>query len=344
VLASHLANPRLLPGMLQIAETDGAIQGCVLVRPSRIQIDGAILECGIMTVAPANLDPDLLEPLLAGCLAALVDTGATLVFVEGLAHSLAQFGLATYRYHTELSLPTILPTLRPYLRPVTAADHDDIAALYDATYRLLPYSELRSPADWRSWPMIGTAFACEDGRGWVIGYLLLSDQRVIEAGAADAGAARMLIAALAGAASWLHLPMAHPITQAALHMGGELHIRASQPQEHAPLAGVLDLAGIFAQLLPVCERRLAGSRYDRWSGTLGIAMHHEQIVLVFTNGQAMLLSGTNASDVWLRRVSLGGLAQLLLGYRSCADLRATRDLACDDTALGLLDVLFPIMT
>jgi hypothetical protein len=73
-------------------------------------------------------------------------------------------------------------------------------------------------------------------------------------------------------------------------------------------------------------------------------MHHEQIVLVFTNGQAMLLSGTNASDVWLRRVSLGGLAQLLLGYRSCADLRATRDLACDDTALGLLDVLFPIMT
>ena len=37
------------------------------------------------------------------------------------------------------------------------------------------------------------------------------------------------------------------------------------------------------------------------------------------------------------------LAQLLLAYRAAADLRATGGLACDDTALGLIDALFPAL-
>ncbi len=353
LLAAHLNNPRLLPGMLQIAETDGQIRACALARPMRTQLASAILECAMLTVVPADLRDELLESLLAGCLVALADVGATVIFAQGAAQIYVEFGLATYRYQIDISLPTASAgrhgvSNRPmrHLRPATVDDHDDIAALYAASYRTISYSEVRSPADWRSWPIVGAALVCEDARGRVVGYVLIHDDSVVEAGAADAGAARALIAVLTDATSaapgW-HLPIAHIVTQAALHIGGEVHIRASQPHESVSLAGVLDVVGAFTQLLPVFAQRLAGSRYERWSGMLGIALQHEQVTLAFADGQATVLPGSNASNLWLRRVSLGGLAQLLLGYRSCADLRATGELDYADTALGLLDVLFPIM-
>jgi hypothetical protein len=47
-------------------------------------------------------------------------------------------------------------------------------------------------------------------------------------------------------------------------------------------------------------------------------------------------------DVLVGVGALGALAQLLLGYRSAADLRATGGIACEPTAFGLLDALFPV--
>jgi hypothetical protein len=56
-----------------------------------------------------------------------------------------------------------------------------------------------------------------------------------------------------------------------------------------------------------------------------------------------VIDGSRPADLRLRQVTLPGLAQLLLGYRAAADLRASGDLACDDSALGLLDALFPVV-
>ena len=56
-----------------------------------------------------------------------------------------------------------------------------------------------------------------------------------------------------------------------------------------------------------------------------------------------MIDGSRPADLRLRQITLPALAQLCLGYRAAADLRATGGLACDDSALGLLDALFPVV-
>jgi hypothetical protein len=69
----------------------------------------------------------------------------------------------------------------------------------------------------------------------------------------------------------------------------------------------------------------------------------ERITLAFAEGRATVIDGSRPADLRLRQITLPALAQLCLGYRVAADLRATGGLACDDSALGLLDVLFPAL-
>ena len=174
---------------------------------------------------------------------------------------------------------------------------------------------------------------------------------VSEAAAADEGTAREL---LAGLRSWaagqgsarieLLLPAEHRLAQVALHAGGTLALQAYAGDQPAPLAGVVDLLGVLAALAPELERRLAQSRYAAWEGNLRIETADERLSLVFAGGRVEVIDGTRPADLRLRKADLAALAQLLLGYRAAADLRATGGLACDDTALGLVDALFPALT
>lgn len=345
LLESHLLNPRHLPGMIQVIEQHNRLIACALVRPIRIQIGAALLECAVLTVAPADLEATMLEPLLVACFPALGDSDTTLLITQGASRSLAPLGFAAYRHQTRTVLPQLSPAGGIALRPATSADAADIAALYDATYRSLPYAERRSPADWQSWRLGGLVYVHADRLGRVLGYVQLLGKWVTEAGAADAGVARLLLAALTNELrlQGLAIPVAHPLTQVALQVGAHLSMQTAAPQQAAALAGILDLAGMLTQLLPELEQRLASSRYRGWSGTIGIALEHGPAALQFTRGAATVVHEPTASDVWLRQVSLAGLVQLLLGYRSAADLRATYELACEDTALGLLDALFPLI-
>jgi hypothetical protein len=127
-------------------------------------------------------------------------------------------------------------------------------------------------------------------------------------------------------------------------MGGAALIRATpQDAEDAALAGVVDLPALLEALAPELERRLARSRYAGWSGNLRLEIETERITLAFDAGHATMIDGSRPADLRLRQVALPALAQLLLGYRAAADLRATAGLACDDTALGLIDALFPVI-
>jgi hypothetical protein len=132
----------------------------------------------------------------------------------------------------------------------------------------------------------------------------------------------------------------HPVAQAALHLGGEGRLSAA---DQTTLAGVVDLPMLLAALAPELEQRLAGSRYTGWSGNLRVEIATERITLALEAGRATIIDGSRPADLRLRNVALPALAQLLLGYRATADLRATGGLACDDSALGLLDALFPVV-
>jgi hypothetical protein len=279
------------------------------------------------------------------------------------------FGFARYTFSAAVELEVGgLGEVEGSLRPTSAADLDDLAALYSTSYRDQPLAEARAMPDWRAWLAEDHAgLALEDTRGRVIAYAAITtnDQRpttngdtsvigrwslvVAEAAVADAGAARALIAALAAQAQargmrklTLRLAPAHIVAQAALHLGGSARIAATpEVTGHTALAGVVDLPAMLETLAPEFERRLAASRYASWSGNLRVEIETERITLAFESGRVAVIDGSRPADVRLRQVTLPGLAQLCLGYRAAADLRATGGLACDDSALGLIDALFP---
>jgi hypothetical protein len=133
----------------------------------------------------------------------------------------------------------------------------------------------------------------------------------------------------------------HLVVRAALQLGAELRLRVFDAGETTPLAGILDLAACLEQLAPELEQRLVASRYATWSGAVQLELGRARIGLEVRAGRIFVSRGAAPAALYLQRIQPGGAAQLLLGYRSVADLRATGALDCDDTALGLLDSLFP---
>jgi hypothetical protein len=135
----------------------------------------------------------------------------------------------------------------------------------------------------------------------------------------------------------------HAVAQAALQLSGHIELAAPEPSSHTPLAGVVDLPLMLEMLSHEFERRLARSRYAGWSGNLRVELETERITLALAEGRVEVIDGSRPADLRLRQVALPALAQLCLGYRAAADLRATGGLSCDDSALGLLDALFPVV-
>jgi hypothetical protein len=370
-LDRHLARPRYRSALTRIAERDGAIVGCALLAHRRLKLGAATLEIGAISRIVTQDEEADFTALLGDCLGALLAEGLALAIVQGDMAVYGAYGFAPYTFSVtvELNLDG-LRQIENRLRPASEADLDDLAALYVSSYHDQPLAEARVLPDWRAWLTEGhTVLALEDGRGRVVAYAAIAtnDERpttdvfpfvvgrsslvVAEAAAADAGAARSLVAALAAHAQssgqqrmLLRLAPAHMAAQAALHLGGTARIDATAEQARGvSLAGVVDLPGILEALAPEFERRLAASRYAGWSGNLRVEIETERITLAFEAGRAAVIDGSRPADVRLRQVALPGLAQLCLGYRAAADLRATGWLACDDSALGLIDALFPVV-
>jgi predicted N-acetyltransferase YhbS len=354
----HLAGPRYHPALTRIAERDGAIAGYALIGHRRLRLGAALLEAGAIERIDMPGDPAGVAALLGDCLGALIENGLPLALIQGDPSTYTPFGFAPYRFSALTQLEPGRVPRHGSLRPVTIDDLEDLAALYEATYQHLPLTELRTAPDWRAWLAAGpTALALEDSRARVAAYAIIGADAepgalpIAEAAAADAGAARVLCAALAAHAQTqganslaLALSPAHLVAQAALHLGGAASIRATpEDAKEAALAGIVDLPAMLEALAPEFERRLAGSRYAGWGGNLRIEIETERITLAFAEGYATVIDGSRPADLRLRQVALPALAQLLLGYRTAADLRATGGLACDDTALGLIDALFPVL-
>jgi hypothetical protein len=221
--------------------------------------------------------------------------------------------------------------------------------LYEVSYASVPLSEARAKPDWRALLTApGELLALRDVRGRTAAYArlvpLLDNLVVTECGAADSSAARGLLAALGPrGVGELWLAPGHIVAQAGLHLGGELRLSAPPAEAPLALAGVVDLPGVLSALVPELERRLATSRYAGWGGEVRLELEQSRATLLLECGRATVVDGTRPAAVRLRRVTLSAVAQLLLGYRGASDLRATGGLDCDDTALSLVDVLFPFL-
>ena len=359
-LERHLARPRYRPAFTRLAERAGRFVGYALIGHERLRLGAATLEAGriaALELPPTEHDSRVFAALLGDCLRVLVEEQLPLALVCGPTETYAPFGFAPYTLLSDVQLaPMSDTTAKTALRHATEDDLDDLAALYDATYQSLPLTATRSAPDWRFW--LGSdrlLLVAEDKRGRVAAYAAIdpgpAGLTVTEAAAADAGAARVLCHSLQGYAQGRDLRLAlspwHSVAQAALHLDGTVllaaHVASNDRGGHDQSAGVVDLPLLLEALVPEFERRLARSRYAGWSGNLRIEIETERITLAFAEGRATVIDGSRPADLRLRQVALTALAQLCLGYRVAADLRATGGLACDDSALGLLDALFPAL-
>jgi hypothetical protein len=364
ILEQHMARPRYRPSFTRIAERGGQIAGYALIGHQRLRLGAARLEAGRITALDAGSsqdDPNLFAALLGDCLRVLVEEGLPLLLVRGPTEAYAPFGLAPYCLDaaTQLASRAAPKQGLPQLRRATEGDLDDLAALHDATHHGLPLTASYTSPDWR-FRLAGDEqiLAIEDNRGRLSAFCAIDPEKdlltVSEAAAADAGAARALCGALqahAHAQGQQALQIAlspwHIVAQAALQLHGQARLSAPADGVDRPgqaeIAGVVDLPLLLEALVPEFEQRLARSRYSGWSGNLRMEIDTERITLAFAEGRATMIDGSRPADLRLRQVSLAALVQLCLGYRAAADLRATGGLACDDSALGLLDALFPTL-
>lgn len=340
--ARLLARPRAQPGFFMLAAGQAGPRGHALLAHERRGLGALSLDVAALTLAAD--EPAAIEPLLAAAVTAAAEADLPFLTVRGAPAELAAFGLAPCALSSVTSLPSPAGPAAG-LRPATADDAEDLAALADATLAGLPRAPRRAPPEWR-WLLDAPEgwLVLEDRRGRAAAYALLAGDTVVEAAAADAGAARGLVSALAArGARALALSLAHGVSRAALLLGGTATTRAPVSGTPAELWGVVDLAAALGALGGEQERRLARSRYAGWEGAVRLEGAAGAATLRCTGGRVWVEEAPGPVDVMVGGLGLTAAAQLTLGYRQAADLRATAELRCADVDLGLLDVLFPAL-
>jgi hypothetical protein len=133
------------------------------------------------------------------------------------------------------------------------------------------------------------------------------------------------------------LPTAHPLVTVAGYLGAE------PERQYAWQVRIVDHADFVWRIAPVLEKRLAHSLLAGLTGSLDINMMPCLVRLQFEQGRLVSIAHVEAPlrDMVLRMPPLL-LTQLVLGYRSCAEIVESHlDAAVGAKVRQLADVLFP---
>jgi hypothetical protein len=280
---------------------------------------------------------------------AFIEEGLGMVLVAGNVAEWSQYGFAPVSHRVRVAWNGTPPALavapgRAQLRIPTDTERQLIQSM-----ALTANQGCVRFVDWAAWPerpwllVFGT-----DGQLCAAADIVThgSEQLVVQAVASNDGAAsdlvgQLLYSGLVASPVAMQLPMAHAVTQMALHHHGVVQMATAGSQ--AVLLGVLDLPMMLTALIPAFEQRLRASAYAQWNGGVRVEISDERAMIMVANGKVTVIDGTREADVRIKQVELVGLAQMALGYRSIGGLRRAGLLACDDTELPLCDVLFPAL-
>jgi hypothetical protein len=342
--AAQRAHPRYQPGYTLAALAGGQLLGAAHITHERRRIGAAVLDVATVRIpGELTLHPALLEPVVAA--AAAAELAWLQIDLPVTADPLP--GLAICRLKSRLQLAFHVGRA-PVLRPAAHADVADLTALGAALAAAAPLSYERTAADWR-WLVttLGDAIqVLEDERGRLAGYAVCGpDPGFSEAYAADAGVGRALLDALsAQGRNEGRLDPGHPLTHTALVHGGRSELSVPGQGHIAPHWGVIDLTAALTDLAPELGVRVRRSRYAGWQGRVQVEVGGRRVGLRLT-GEAVEVEQqpVRAPDVAVQRIALSAVPQLLLGYRTVADLRASGALQCAESDFGLLDGLFPVI-
>jgi hypothetical protein len=168
--------------------------------------------------------------------------------------------------------------------------------------------------------------------------------RVSEVGARDGSAFETLAASLGRLARRakveeveFYLPPDDPFGEFCARLGCRWSL--SYPRNRSSMGRIIRLAPLMEALLPELTRRIQMSR-PPWKGVLRIQTDIGTAGLDLS-GPSVRLASPAQRGTTVVRISQMALTQLVMGYRSVADVSLDPDVAIPARALPVLDALFP---
>ncbi len=346
-------------GHWQVAlRMDGEVVSRVGVVKKRMRIGEAVVRmggiAGVWTHEKHRLKGYASRGMEAS-LALLKAEGYEMSLLFGIADFYHRFGYGVVFPDPVLHVRTenlLRARRRNPVRAMRRADGPDVARIYARCNARRTGTTLR-PKDWpyfeRSshFKKPGRATLVLDERGRTIGYATYAslDERfqVSEVGARDPSAFETLTAVLGQQARRrkvdeveFHLPLDDPFGEFCARYGCRWNV--VYPRNRSSMGRILHLTPLMKALQPELSRRLRTSPMA-WDGTLNLDTDIGAVGLKVTN-QAVALAPPHRRAVRVR-LSEMALTQLVMGYRSAADLALDPDVAVPARALPILDALFP---
>jgi predicted acetyltransferase len=286
--------------------------------------------------------------LLEGSLAFMREEGYHLSALFGIPNFYTKFGFAPALTDSECRMATRdaeAASPRFAVREALAEDLPHIAQMHATRHAQRSGSIVRHPQKWGGFRL---------GAGWtdrVSAFVALDGERVIgyasynldpwrfglgEIGYADATVFSTLLAEAARRAVALrveqipfHLPADDSFALYCRRFGCEIKI--TYPRWGGGMLRIIDQAGLLHLLQPLVLRRLQAGGAPDWRGALTVATELGANTLPLGGGDTQLRIETSQDK----------LIQLLMGYRSIADLASNADVAFHPQDAAVLETLFP---
>ena len=132
-----------------------------------------------------------------------------------------------------------------------------------------------------------------------------------------------------------HLPLEDPFAAFCARYGSRMEIRS--PRNSGPMARIIHLRPLMEKLVPEFNCRLKTSQLS-WEGVLALETDIGTVGLDINNGSVAITQGQSKVKAELPQMIL---TQLVLGYRSVADISGDANVKIPPRCLPIFDVLFP---
>ena len=240
-------------------------------------------------------------------------------------------------------------------RSLKSEDWPFLIDLYDVDNQTRTGTRVRRGGDWTGYRH-GTVWNCgteimvtENLNGSLTGYVTFDDLgdvcRVGDLAGASTDVFPMLLRLIIEGAERrsvdsfeVALPPDHPFVVFCRQCGGTLQTVYHRNQ--AGMARIINLHKLFDKITGLLSERLSCSHLAALHGVLEIHTDLGAVTLDIDNGDVQLVAKRATS--WSVSLPQVRLIQLIMGYRSVADVGVDDDVQVDPEALPLLDVLFPV--
>jgi len=329
-------------------EGDSRLAGLVLFDLT-IRVGDCAVRCGCIGgvgTEPQYRGNGYARLVMEDALAYMRESGMLLGALFGIPNFYPKWGFASVLVEGTLEIETAHALQAPAPLSVRAMRPEDIAAvieLYTRENAQRSGTIVRRLDEWKgfrygvSWNDNVAAYVVEDA-GQVVGYAAYNSEPWHTQVAEISGSREALQSLVHRFGESAHercrekitfrLPPDHALVRLSAGLGCRLIVE--YPHAGDGMARIIDQPGLLQTLTPLFAKRLAASPVSDWCGTL---VFETQL-----GTDAVSLGGTQTHVV---RLAQEQLIQLILGYRSVADLAFEGQVECAPELMPILDAVMP---